>query len=118
MHLLCHSWLQVMAGAAGSLPSSCRAWPALLQRWTLPLCCRGKFRSKPWQDVVTEAKALVASGVKELNLIAGVLRFMLTVHIPSAVPEHAALHLAFLDPPSLMQRTRTSMARTGGTARA
>eukprot|EP00891_Asterochloris_glomerata_P001315 jgi/Astpho2/1315/Aster-06187 len=31
---------------------------------------RGKFRSKPWQDVVTEAKALVASGVKELNLIA------------------------------------------------
>ena len=82
------------------------------------LCCRGKFRSKPWQDVVTEAKALVASGVKELNLIAGVLQLMLHVHIPSAVSEHAALHLASLDPPSLMQRTQTSMARTGGMARA
>ncbi len=32
--------------------------------------CRGKFRSKSWQGVLEEAKALVASGVKELNLIA------------------------------------------------
>jgi ribosomal protein S12 methylthiotransferase len=31
---------------------------------------RGKFRSKSWQSVVDEAKALVASGAKELNLIA------------------------------------------------
>ena len=57
------------------------------------LCCRGKFRSKPWQDVVTEAKALVASGVKELNLIAGLLQLMLHVHITSAVFEHAAMFL-------------------------
>ncbi len=38
-------------------------------------CCmvyppRGKFRSKPWQAVLDEARALVAGGVKELNLIA------------------------------------------------
>ena len=32
--------------------------------------CRGKFRSKSWQGVLEEAKELVASGVKELNLIA------------------------------------------------
>lgn len=32
--------------------------------------CRGKFRSKSWQGVVEEAKELVRSGVKELNLIA------------------------------------------------
>ncbi|KAG2500299.1 hypothetical protein HYH03_001877 [Edaphochlamys debaryana] len=31
---------------------------------------RGKFRSKPWQAVLDEAARLVASGVKELNLIA------------------------------------------------
>lgn len=31
---------------------------------------RGKFRSKPWQAVLDEARALVAGGVKELNLIA------------------------------------------------
>ncbi|MEW5302295.1 MAG: hypothetical protein WDW36_005096 [Sanguina aurantia] len=31
---------------------------------------RGKFRSKPWQAVLDEAKFLVASGVRELNLIA------------------------------------------------
>ncbi|EIE24277.1 MiaB-like tRNA modifying enzyme [Coccomyxa subellipsoidea C-169] len=31
---------------------------------------RGKFRSKPWQHVLDEARQLVASGVKELNLIA------------------------------------------------
>uniref|UniRef100_A0A7S3VK66 Uncharacterized protein n=1 Tax=Dunaliella tertiolecta TaxID=3047 RepID=A0A7S3VK66_DUNTE len=31
---------------------------------------RGKFRSKPWASVLDEAKRLVASGVKELNLIA------------------------------------------------
>lgn len=31
---------------------------------------RGKFRSKPYDEVVAEAKSLVASGVKELNLIA------------------------------------------------
>ncbi|KXZ52292.1 hypothetical protein GPECTOR_10g924 [Gonium pectorale] len=31
---------------------------------------RGKFRSKPWQAVLDEARHLVASGVKELNLIA------------------------------------------------
>ncbi|GLC40997.1 hypothetical protein PLESTB_000953900 [Pleodorina starrii] len=31
---------------------------------------RGKFRSKPWQAVLDEAAHLVASGVKELNLIA------------------------------------------------
>lgn len=34
------------------------------------VCCRGKFRSKSWQGVLEEAKELVASGVKELNLIA------------------------------------------------
>jgi ribosomal protein S12 methylthiotransferase len=34
---------------------------------------RGKFRSKPYDEVVAEAKSLVASGVKELNLIAGTL---------------------------------------------
>lgn len=33
-------------------------------------CCRGKFRSKPWQQLIDEAKYLVESGVKELNLIA------------------------------------------------
>jgi ribosomal protein S12 methylthiotransferase len=33
-------------------------------------CCRGKFRSKPWQQLLDEAKYLVESGVKELNLIA------------------------------------------------
>lgn len=33
-------------------------------------CCRGRFRSKSWQGVLEEAKELVASGVKELNLIA------------------------------------------------
>jgi ribosomal protein S12 methylthiotransferase len=31
---------------------------------------RGKFRSKPWQTVLDEARFLVDSGVKELNLIA------------------------------------------------
>ncbi|EFJ53100.1 hypothetical protein VOLCADRAFT_127348 [Volvox carteri f. nagariensis] len=31
---------------------------------------RGKFRSKPWQAVLDEARHLVANGVKELNLIA------------------------------------------------
>jgi len=31
---------------------------------------RGKFRSKPWDQVLQEAKLLAASGVKELNLIA------------------------------------------------
>lgn len=31
---------------------------------------RGKFRSKPWQALLDEASHLVASGVKELNLIA------------------------------------------------
>eukprot|EP00741_Cyanophora_paradoxa_P005213 tig00000852_g5053.t1 len=31
---------------------------------------RGKFRSKPWDAVLDEAKRLVDSGVKELNLIA------------------------------------------------
>lgn len=31
---------------------------------------RGKFRSKPWQQLLDEAKYLVESGVKELNLIA------------------------------------------------
>ncbi|KAL0054101.1 hypothetical protein WJX82_003811 [Trebouxia sp. C0006] len=30
----------------------------------------GKFRSKPWQQLLDEAKYLVESGVKELNLIA------------------------------------------------
>lgn len=34
------------------------------------LRCRGKFRSKPWQQLLEEAKYLVESGVKELNLIA------------------------------------------------
>ena len=32
--------------------------------------CRGKFRSKPWDAVLEEARVLVAQGVKELNLIA------------------------------------------------
>ena len=32
---------------------------------------RGKFRSKPWTQVLEEAKHLVDSGVIELNLIAG-----------------------------------------------
>jgi ribosomal protein S12 methylthiotransferase len=32
--------------------------------------CRGKFRSKAWQQILEEAAHLVASGVKELNLIA------------------------------------------------
>ena len=32
--------------------------------------CRGKFRSKPWQALLDEAKHLVDSGVVELNLIA------------------------------------------------
>ena len=36
----------------------------------VPLSCRGKFRSKPWQQLLEEAKYLVESGVKELNLIA------------------------------------------------
>ena len=31
---------------------------------------RGKFRSKPWDALLAEAAALVASGVKELCLIA------------------------------------------------
>eukprot|EP00798_Chlamydomonas_sp_ICE-L_P010308 gene10308-8239_t len=31
---------------------------------------RGKFRSKPWKSLLEEAKFLVESGVKELNLIA------------------------------------------------
>jgi len=31
---------------------------------------RGKFRSKPWEAVLDEARRLAASGVKELNLIA------------------------------------------------
>lgn len=31
---------------------------------------RGKFRSKPWQPLLDEARFLVESGVKELNLIA------------------------------------------------
>ena len=31
---------------------------------------RGRFRSKPWDAVLAEAAALVASGVKELCLIA------------------------------------------------
>lgn len=34
------------------------------------LSCRGKFRSKPWEQLLEEAKYLVESGVKELNLIA------------------------------------------------
>lgn len=33
-------------------------------------CRRGKFRSKPWQAVLDEARHLVDSGVVELNLIA------------------------------------------------
>ena len=37
---------------------------------SLPSCRRGKFRSKPWQAVLDEAKHLVDSGVIELNLIA------------------------------------------------
>lgn len=36
----------------------------------LSAVCRGKFRSKPWQSVLDEAKHLVDSGVVELNLIA------------------------------------------------
>ena len=32
--------------------------------------CRGKFRSKPWEAILEEAKILVAKGAKELNLIA------------------------------------------------
>jgi hypothetical protein len=39
------------------------------RRVLLPVC-RGKFRSKPWAAVLEEAKRLVASGVRELNLIA------------------------------------------------
>lgn len=35
-----------------------------------PHFCRGKFRSKPWQALLDEAKHLVDSGVVELNLIA------------------------------------------------
>ena len=31
---------------------------------------RGRFRSKPWQSIIDEAKALADSGVRELNLIA------------------------------------------------
>ena len=31
---------------------------------------RGKFRSKPWDDVLAEARHLAGTGVKELNLIA------------------------------------------------
>lgn len=44
---------------------------------TMPSCVlcravhRGKFRSKPWQALLDEAKFLVDSGVRELNLIAG-----------------------------------------------
>ena len=34
------------------------------------ITCRGKFRSKPWNDVLREAEHLVAQGAKELNLIA------------------------------------------------
>ena len=32
--------------------------------------CRGKFRSKPWDAILEEARILVAQGAKELNLIA------------------------------------------------
>jgi len=32
--------------------------------------CRGKFRSKPWDAILDEAKHLVAEGALELNLIA------------------------------------------------
>ena len=32
--------------------------------------CRGKFRSKPWDSIVEEARHLVAEGAVELNLIA------------------------------------------------
>ena len=81
VHLLCHPWLQVIAGVARALPSVLHgvACPASEVDPASVPCCRGKFRSKPWQDVVAEAKALVASGVKELNLIAGALHLMLHV---------------------------------------
>ena len=49
---------------------SCNAF-IMLSLLTVFLCgCRGKFRSKPWQQLLDEAKYLVESGVKELNLIA------------------------------------------------
>ena len=118
MHLLRHSWLQVRAYKRLSHLLHNVACLAAEMDPASSLCCRGKFRSKPWQDVITEAKALVASGVKELNLIAGVLQLMLHVHIPNYVCAHAAMLLPFLDAPPLVQRTQTSMARTGGTARA
>jgi ribosomal protein S12 methylthiotransferase len=31
---------------------------------------RGKFRSKPWESILEEAKVLVEAGAKEINLIA------------------------------------------------
>lgn len=49
-----------------ALTSAC--WKQSCTTWSLT--CRGKFRSKPWQQLLDEAKFLVESGVKELNLIA------------------------------------------------
>ena len=64
--------------AMRSIYNPIRAWKVLscnafimLSLLTVFLCvCRGRFRSKPWQQLLDEAKYLVESGVKELNLIA------------------------------------------------
>lgn len=42
----------------------------LTKIYCLCCCCRGKFRSKPWDSIVEEAKYLVKEGAVELNLIA------------------------------------------------
>lgn len=52
----------VLGAVAESLPTSL----CCLLRFP----CRGKFRSKAWTSILDEAKHLVGSGVKELNLIA------------------------------------------------
>jgi hypothetical protein len=62
---------------------------------------RGKFRSKPWDAVVDEAKRLVASGVRELNLIAedtnqyGMVRVCPCVCVLAAHLCVSAWHLCF-----------------------
>ncbi|KAL3144986.1 hypothetical protein ABBQ32_003490 [Trebouxia sp. C0010 RCD-2024] len=49
-----------------SIPFRVHLWGPVCMRSMI----RGKFRSKPWQQLLEEAKYLVESGVKELNLIA------------------------------------------------
>lgn len=66
-----------VAAAPSPVPCCCDQvtvpfWALISLRCTSLPSRRGKFRSKPWQAVLDEARHLVDSGVVELNLIAEV----------------------------------------------